>query len=436
MLLAASFASCSVRQSLAGRRITKAVRQSAVFEKSLTGFVLMDPVSGRLMGAVNAHKHFIPASNTKLLTFYTCLQVLGDTLPRLRYRLDPDNDSAVWIAGVGDPTLLHPDFAYWANDTFPPPAMTPKRSLYIQPLPGALELPPWGNGWAWDDFGEAYSAERSDMPVYGNKIQIEISNHVWRAQPEILNLSASGQYRKSSPYRHHLDARFDLPDLTEFPADTTVWLDIPMFQAAKQSRQMLERAWGCTIQDADSSCTRPLFQKWHVTPRDTVCRKMMIDSDNFLAEQLLLLCSGEKLDSLSTGAIIQWAKDSLMQNLPDPMRWVDGSGLSRYNLNTPANMAVLLQKLWEEQSNTTLLSFFPAGGVSGTLQGHFGGLQGQPYVFAKSGSMSGVYCLSGYIRTRKGRWLIFSFMNNHFIGSNQPWKEAIQGILEQIYQKM
>ncbi|MCY7331047.1 MAG: D-alanyl-D-alanine carboxypeptidase, partial [Saprospiraceae bacterium] len=52
------------------------------------------------------------------------------------------------------------------------------------------------------------------------------------------------------------------------------------------------------------------------------------------------------------------------------------------------------------------------------------------WLFAKTGSMGGVVCISGYLRTRRGKTLIFSFMNNNFVGSAKPWRLEMRRILE------
>jgi D-alanyl-D-alanine carboxypeptidase/D-alanyl-D-alanine-endopeptidase (penicillin-binding protein 4) len=166
------------------------------------------------------------------------------------------------------------------------------------------------------------------------------------------------------------------------------------------------------------------------TPLDTVLRRMMYQSDNFIAEQMLLVCAGQKFDVLRQDTMIKWMLDSALTSLPQRPRWVDGSGLSRYNLISPRDLAQVLLKLWQEQPHEFLLSLFPAGGVNGTVADFYKGKNGKPYVFAKTGGMSGVHCLSGYVVTKRGKTLIFSFMHNNFVGSNKPWKEEMQRILE------
>lgn len=170
-------------------------------------------------------------------------------------------------------------------------------------------------------------------------------------------------------------------------------------------------------------------------PLDTVLRRMMHQSDNFIAEQMLLVCAGQKFDILQQDTIIKWMLDSVLTTLPQRPRWVDGSGLSRYNLISPRDLAQVLLKLWKEQPRDYLLSLFPAGGVNGTVADFYKGKNGKPYVFAKTGGMSGVHCLSGYVVCKSGKTLIFSFMHNNFVGSNRAWKEEMQRVLEMIWEK-
>ena len=123
-----------------------------------------------------------------------------------------------------------------------------------------------------------------------------------------------------------------------------------------------------------------------------------------------------------------------MPNLPQKPRWVDGSGLSRYNLFTPEDNVHLLTKMYQEIPLEKLLSYFPAGGKSGTLKRWYG--HETAYVYAKSGTLSNNYNLSGYLITKKGTLLIFSYMNNHYKLTNSQIKAQIQEHLEEIYNRL
>ena len=67
------------------RKIRRLFRHSAIVRDHFTGFALYDMDQKQMIYQLNADKYFTPASNTKLFTFYTCLKMLGDSIPALRY---------------------------------------------------------------------------------------------------------------------------------------------------------------------------------------------------------------------------------------------------------------------------------------------------------------------------------------------------------------
>ena len=156
---------------------------------------------------------------------------------------------------------------------------------------------------------------------------------------------------------------------------------------------------------------------------------MMQESDNFIAEQLLIQASGMISDTLDPSKAIEYMFNGPLSDLKQQPRWVDGSGLSRYNLFTPESMVHVLDKLYQCYGTERLFAFFPEGGASGTIKSYFPG-DPEPYVHAKTGTLSNNYCLSGYLVTRSGKTVIFSFMNNHYMGSSNPLKQKMTPILE------
>lgn len=409
------------------------VAQSPVFLKALSGFTLLDPETGKTLCDFQGDRNFTPASNIKILTLATCLAVLRDSVPGMQV---VDMENAAVYRGTGDPTFLNPLFQSWQG-IFQHIRHDTLRQRFV--VGRALKDQPLGPGWAWDDATESYSAERSDLPIYGGLITVH--NDTARARRRVEPLFFQSMF-------------VDKEELTRVPAGLVSnqfyqWpekpkietLHLPIINASSLSRFLLADTLRANYQPLENTSIPMGFEQvtqWRTlysTPIDTVLRRMMYQSDNFIAEQMLLACAGEKFGALQQDTVMEWMLDSCVSNLTQRPRWVDGSGLSRYNLLSPRSIAQVLSALWHEQPRDRLFSLFPAGGQSGTIEGWYAGKDGKPYVFAKTGSMSGVCCLSGYVVCKSGKVLVFSFMHNHFIGSSRPWRAEMQRVLEQIHAK-
>ena len=72
-----------------------------------TGLVVFDPEKAKTLYQYNGDLYFTPASNTKILTLYASLKILGDKVPALKY-IEKGDSLIFW--GTGDPTFLNPDF--------------------------------------------------------------------------------------------------------------------------------------------------------------------------------------------------------------------------------------------------------------------------------------------------------------------------------------
>jgi D-alanyl-D-alanine carboxypeptidase/D-alanyl-D-alanine-endopeptidase (penicillin-binding protein 4) len=163
---------------------------------------------------------------------------------------------------------------------------------------------------------------------------------------------------------------------------------------------------------------------------DSLYKRTLHISDNTLAEHTLLMASAQQGDPVLNPQAIRAQIDStVLRN--DNNRWVDGSGLSRYNLFTPNSLIALLQLIQAKVPQERLFALLPAGGQSGTLRSMY--QSSKPFLFAKSGSMTGVYNLSGYMVTRKGQVLLFSMMHNNFVQSVSEMRQRTAKFLEQIH---
>ena len=159
---------------------------------------------------------------------------------------------------------------------------------------------------------------------------------------------------------------------------------------------------------------------------------MMHRSDNFFAEQSLLMVSNEMLGVMNDARIIDTLLKTDFNDLPQKPRWVDGSGLSRYNLFTPQDMVAILNKMQTEFGMDRLKEIFPAGN-EGTLTNYYNA--GKGYLFAKTGTLSGVVALSGFLYTKQNKLLIFSVLVNNHQASATAVRRAVEKFIEGVREK-
>jgi serine-type D-Ala-D-Ala carboxypeptidase/endopeptidase (penicillin-binding protein 4) len=404
-------------------------KEIAIAEKELKdhiGFMLYDPSSGKTIYEHQSARYFTPASNTKIFTLYTSLQLLGDSIPALKYVIK-DDSLIVW--GTADPSFLYPE-VYQNKKTFDFLSDSSKK-LFISTK--NFRTTSLGSGWAWSDYNDYYSAERSAFPTYGNLISIQttlddrlifsplyFSNQAVAApeikeRMEIIRDQESNQltvYRGNQKSERKFRIPFRNSDdlLIELLADTL-----------NKSVELIDKR----LPDG-AKVVRSI-------PVDSLYKVMMQESDNFIAEQLLLACAGILSDTLKPEIAIKYAKEKLIKDLPDEPIWVDGSGLSRYNLFTPRSIVKLWEKLYQQVPRERLFPLLAIGGKSGTIKNYY--KADAPYIFGKTGSLANNHCLSGYLVTKKGKTLLFSFMSNNFAVSTSEVRKRMEKILKTIHEK-
>lgn len=394
--------------------------------------MLYDPANQTTLYQQNEAKYFTPASNTKIFTLYTALQFLQDSLPLINYTLKGDS---LFFWGTGNPAFLHHDI--------------PQNQLvfsFLKAHQGPLffsdhnfQEAHYGPGWAWDDYNYAYQAERSPFPIYGNIIRFQREAQTQAPnsfsvtptyfQPQLeLNETLGNR----SPYFKRAQNANTFQYNPIALTDSTYIIEKPYKTSTDLVVQLLGDTLGRKITALSLDTAAITTQQTLSTPfPDTIYQRLMKDSDNFIAEQLLLLCADKQLGFIQSDTLIRLAQETLFKEAPDQLLWYDGSGLTRYNMFTPRTVVFVLEKLLAAKSKEWLFSIFPGGGQAGTISNWYGS-DGQPYIFAKTGTLRNKHCLSGYLVTKSGRLLIFSFMHNNFPTGSSPLKVEMAKVLEWI----
>jgi len=406
----------SIRQLSGKNQIKKQLDQNNLGQH-FNGLALYDPLTSEWLLEKNSDKYFTPASNVKLLSLYAGIMLLKDSIPGILYQYRGDS---LFIRGAGDPTFLHPDFIEQKIYTF-----LSEHDGPIILVPDHLSSKPFGPGWSWDDYQYRFQPERSELPIYGNVVRVNNENYPLSVEPEFFfdDVITNGNNRGESRYVDHNIFLLNNKDRheQEIPFRTYPELIATLLEDTLRKKVLVKE-------------TTIIGVKKYSQASEALYSIMMKRSDNFYAEQLLIMCSSTFSDTLSVEKTIAYVKNRYLSDLPDQPIWVDGSGLSRYNLITPRSQVHLLNKLRNEKGDEWLASIFPVGGASGTIKNWYEG-NPMPYVIAKTGTLSNNHNLSGYLKTVSGRTLIFSFMNNNYVVSNGVVKQEMQEVLQIIRDK-
>ena len=428
-------ASCSVQKQIS-KSANKNVLDVAALQTAHVGISIYEPATNKYWYDYQGDKYFVPASNTKIPTCYAAMKYLGDSLVGLKYvTLGNNNNKDIWVQATGDPTLLHPDFVrqpvidFLKKDTSVLFALSTNNQWKEDAL---------GSGWSWNDYDASYMAERSLFPVYGNVIRFYgkndginiIPNNVELAQGDNRNNTSSFSFKnKRYSFSRAKDKNLFL---WQEAKDDLKYEEIPFITSERKTIELLKDTVKGVKLTLSSNISLSNPSLIHSQPTDSVLKPMMHRSDNFFAEQSLLMVSNERLGIMNDEKIIDTILKTDFKDLPQKPRWVDGSGLSRYNLFTPKDFVAILNKMKNEFGMERIKTILPTGG-QGTISNYYKADSG--YIYAKTGSLSGVVAFSGFLYTKKNKQLIFSVLINNHQASATEVRRAVEKFLQGVRNK-
>lgn len=310
---------------------------------------------------------------------------------------------------------------------------------------GAFE-PRAGLGWSWDDLGTVSGAIAGGLNATENVARLRVSPGTASgaplrveppaADPEMAIAVRAVTGAAGSPRTIWAERRPGEVALTldgslaadSSPVTLPVAAGNPTRWAAQVVRSRLIAAGIAVDGPAADSHAKPAPSALLALPAEApltevrsrplaeIVRGMLKRSNNLYAEALLRLATGPA-GSREGPAAITAARDRLAGwGVPvDAVRLADGSGLSRMNLTTAEALAMLLAAQWDE-GRSPLAQGLPVAGVDGTLAERMKGTPAAGVVRAKTGTLTGVRSLAGYVVTPGGEPLVFAILCNNFEG--------------------
>ena len=423
--------SCSISKQIA-KQADSILLKDSVIRFGHIGISIYEPATGKYWYNYQAEKYFVPASNTKLFSLYAGMKYLGDSITAFRYSED---QNSIVIEPGGDPTFLHPDFKDQRAFTFLKEKKKPVVILDNKWRANAMAF-----GWTWDGYTSTDMIERSPLPIYNNLIkwtqvkdkpvESKLEGNMVFSEPDVtwkVNFSEDTSRNNFSVHRKREENIYEIT----FGKERRKEITIPFVtNGVETAAELLKDTLYVPVSVARTSARN--LKAFHSRPADSLFTPMMHNSDNFFAEQTLLMASNSKLGYMSDRRMIDTLLRSDLKDIPQMPRWVDGSGLSRYNLFTPRDFIYILQKLKDEFGLERLKRILPTGGT-GTLSSLY--LKDSGYIFAKTGTLSNHIALSGFLITKKGKLLIFSVLPGNFTESATPVRKAIEKFLSNIRQR-
>ena len=410
--------SCSVEKQL-NRQAKNLLINTPELQSAHVGICIFDDSAKTYLYNYQSDKFFIPSSNTKLFTLFAGLTYLPDSLVAARVAYD---NGTVIVQATGDPTFLHPDFTYQPLLKF-----LQNDDIEVIRINTAFASESFAKGWSWDDFEAPFMAERDPFPMFGNVATIVYEDDSLRTVPPSLLPFVAGQPQYGKPWQVSRELAGHLYTIDTGKGNTTSEKRITMAMnkglfASRYLGDMLHK----TVYTEYSPLSRGNGFAIYSQPKDSLFKMMMHRSDNFFAEQTLLMAANEYVGEMNDAKMIDTLLNTVLKNTPQRPKWVDGSGLSRYNLFTPKDMVFILVNLTANFGFARMQNILPTAN-EGTLTGLYKGYENR--IFAKTGSLNNNTALSGYLLTKQNKRLIFSIMINNYRADAGVVKKEIERFL-------
>lgn len=414
------------------------------------GIAIQDPETDSVLFAHQANTFFTPASNQKLLTTAAALVGLGKDYqyqtPLYTVGNGPNLEKLI-IRGVGDPSLTTEKLTPFFTQ------VSEQRIRHIDQLildSSYFPEPKVNPSWEWSDLSFYYGVPVTSLMLNENAVVLtvfptepgekttvgwsdEIAAQQWQLTNQMLTVA------RDSPYTGSLNQIYGTTQLIltgelATNAMPDIWgLSIPDPEryALDKITQIL-REEGITVGE-NLTAQIPIAERDQEQLLGAIASELLgeilkttnQDSNNLFAESLLKTLAAENLNP-----------EILLSSIgvdPESYRLKDGSGLSRHNLVTPMTLIQTLDGMLNHPQGETYRNSLAIAGHTGTLQNRFRGTPIENHFLGKTGTMTHVSALSGYLELPDASTLLVSILANQTGESARVTRQAIDDLVVAIY---
>ena len=431
VLLAATFFPAAVSADTLAQRIDGHLAEPR-FASASWGIAVVSLDDGRTVYEHDAGKLLLPASTAKLYTAAFALERLGAD-----YRTHTDvlaaGDvrkgrlrGALVLRGRGDPTLAG---EAWADQLAADVAAAGIERVDdgIVGDDTAFEGPPIGSGWEASDLQAAYGAQTGALIVDENTMTMTLDNDRVAVAPEGTPVTIARADAKTPLSLYRAPGSGTVHVLGDVGATTARRYRLstpdPALTAARRLRVALERR-GVRVDGEARGVRWPVaaptgrvVASWPSPPLVDILRPGLKRSQNLFLQSVFQLTGLEaegkgSAEDRASAALAGWLGGRGIG--PSAATLEEGTGLSRHDLTTAGALVRLLVGMDASPLASTWRGLLPVAGIDGTLANRMRGSAAESNVTAKTGSMSFVNALAGYVTTKHGQRLAFVILLNNY----------------------
>ena len=426
--------------------INSAISDSEI-HKDAIAVSIKDVKSGNLLYELHSNKPMPPASTQKVITASVSTDTLGEDF-EFTTSLYKTTNNELQLKLSGAPNLTKDDLTKLLKTAKSKNIVSPK-AFYIDDF--VMDSTEWGEGWQWDDDLNPLMPKFSSYNLDKNLLTITIDPGVSKGAPGLIKMNTFYPVTFMNLTTTGTETNIKLAKNNQISPDMiTIEGEVGNRVSYKIPVNSPKRYFFIKLEEAISSAKIEFYDgfRQRKTPADNIylvdeikhpITPVLIDiyknSSNMAAETLFKVAGGKFVNN--TGALKnslkmfdEYCRKNGLKN--ENIKIVDGSGVSKNNLMTADFMTdfLLLQAKREDFGN--YIKLFPTAG-EGTLQNRM--LYFKDIIYAKTGTLSDISAICGYIKTRNGNIIAFDIMINDPKSSSSAKKTTEEQIIRAIYNK-
>jgi len=436
----------------------------------------VDLADGAILLARDQDRSLIPASNLKLLVTACALETLGPeyrivTTVGYTGQVDPSGtlNGDLVVIGAGDPSLSSrfadstDTFSAWADSLLRRGIHSIKGDLIG--YAGLFKGDPLGSGWEWDDLADWFAAEFSPLTYADDCVEITVAPADSVGKPALISWSPPGDFAQISGTISTAEAggAAAISYNRELASNRiTLWGAIPLGSEAQRrwvtvhhpadffleamEQKLRQKGIAFTGTTRVSSSWQPDYADFKLLfvdlspPLVNLIRVVNQQSHNLYAELLVRvlgvkaqaadlwgLRAQEDAFAAGCGRIREW--ESKLVGGSTGFVMADGSGLSRRNLACASELIKVLVNMNRSPNRWEFINSLATPGM-GMLQGRFAGLPQGISLRVKTGSLTRVKALSGYLSLSGQPRIAFSFICNNYLCPAEEIDQTMESLCQ------